>query len=180
MNRYLGTARCVSALLGIGLASILPSLAQQNLLELPAEKANQRRELGISFHRTPKPSRLLILVTFGQFPLTAALLRASQFHEGIDALSRWSPDGKWIAFSSLRNGNYDVFIIPAQGGPARQVTLSSSNDWISDWSPDGQKLLFYSARGHQIVRTVHYRSENQSRQARHRRYRSPAFCGMVS
>ncbi|HLR06210.1 MAG TPA: hypothetical protein VK117_10380, partial [Pyrinomonadaceae bacterium] len=37
-----------------------------------------------------------------------------------DVYPRFSPDGKWIAFSSDRNGNLDVFIIPASGGTAKQ------------------------------------------------------------
>ncbi len=67
-------------------------------------------------------------------------------HEGLDAMPRWSPDGKFIAFSSLRSGNVDIFLIPAAGGAARQVTYNSSVDWLCDWSPDGEKLLFYSRR----------------------------------
>lgn len=67
-------------------------------------------------------------------------------HEGQEALSRWSPDGKWIAFTSLRTGSYDIFLVPAQGGSARQVTFHSASDWICDWSADGTKILFYSNR----------------------------------
>src|SRR4030088_1320761 len=33
-----------------------------------------------------------------------------------DVYPRFSPDGNWIAFSSNREGNYDVFVIPAAGG----------------------------------------------------------------
>ena len=40
-----------------------------------------------------------------------------------DAYPRFSPDGKWIAFSSDRNGNLDVFLMPAGGGTAKQLTL---------------------------------------------------------
>ena len=67
-------------------------------------------------------------------------------HEGLDAMPRWSPDGRFIAFSSLRNGNTDIFLIPAEGGEAKQVTYNSSSDWVCDWSPDGTQLLFYSVR----------------------------------
>src|SRR5262245_49056513 len=67
-------------------------------------------------------------------------------HESQDALSRWSPDGKWIAFTSLRTGNADVFLVPSQGGEARRVTFHSGNDWICDWSADGTSILFYSVR----------------------------------
>ena len=35
----------------------------------------------------------------------------------------WSPDGKQIAFASDRNGNFDLFIMPADGGIARRLTF---------------------------------------------------------
>src|SRR5713226_8247537 len=38
-----------------------------------------------------------------------------------DVYPRFSPDGKWIAFSSERSGNLDVFLMPAGGGSAKQL-----------------------------------------------------------
>ena len=67
-------------------------------------------------------------------------------HEALDAYPRWSPDGKFIAFTSTRTGNADIFLVPAEGGSARQVTFNATADWVTDWSPDGAKLLFYSVR----------------------------------
>jgi tricorn protease len=67
-------------------------------------------------------------------------------HEAYDGYPRWSPDGNWIAFSSNREGNFDVFIVPARGGAARQLTFHSADDIVCDWSPDGTKVLFQSAR----------------------------------
>src|SRR5438093_5236442 len=43
-------------------------------------------------------------------------------HSARDAYPRFSPDGKWVAFSSDRYGNYDVFIMPAAGGAAKRLT----------------------------------------------------------
>ncbi len=60
---------------------------------------------------------------------------------------RFSPDGRWIAFSSNRFGNNDVFIMPAAGGPARQLTFFSGNDELVGWTRDGQQVLFRSAHG---------------------------------
>jgi tricorn protease len=60
---------------------------------------------------------------------------------------RFSPDGNWIAFSSNRAGNYDVYVISAHGGTPRQLTFNSADDMVIDWTPDGRKILFTSSRG---------------------------------
>ncbi len=59
---------------------------------------------------------------------------------------RFSPDGKWIAFSSNRNGNYDVFIVPSTGGKVKQLTFHSGSDEVVGWSADGKKVIFRAAR----------------------------------
>jgi tricorn protease len=64
-----------------------------------------------------------------------------------DVYPRFSPDGKWIAFSSDRAGNMDVYIIPADGGTARQLTFNSADDNVLGWAPDSRSILFSSARG---------------------------------
>ena len=60
---------------------------------------------------------------------------------------RFSPDGRWIAFSSNRYGNYDVFVVPAAGGTPKRLTFYSGNDDVVGWTRDGQQVLFRSARG---------------------------------
>src|SRR6266851_2899485 len=68
-------------------------------------------------------------------------------HRARDTHPRFSPDGKWIAFSSARYGNYDVFIMPAAGGPAKRLTYHSAPDTVAGWSRDSQRVVFSSARG---------------------------------
>ncbi|HMI30313.1 MAG TPA: hypothetical protein VK527_01130 [Candidatus Limnocylindrales bacterium] len=62
-----------------------------------------------------------------------------------------SPDGKWIAFTSDREGRggTQVFIMPAEGGEARQITHEpdSARAGTPSWAPDGKSLLFVSTRG---------------------------------
>jgi tricorn protease len=72
-----------------------------------------------------------------------------------DAYPRFSPDGKWIAFSSDRNGNLDVFIIPSGGGAAKQVTTHSADDTVFGWTPDGRGILFGSNRGEDFTAQVY-------------------------
>src|SRR5713226_1143933 len=68
-----------------------------------------------------------------------------------DAYPRFSPDGKWIAFSSNRNGNLDVFIIASGGGTAKQLTFHSADDTVLGWTPDGRGVLFSSQRGEDFM-----------------------------
>src|SRR5216684_4351754 len=72
-----------------------------------------------------------------------------------DAYPRYSPDGKWIAFSSDRNGNLDVFIIPAGGGTAKQLTSHSADDAVLGWTPDGRGVLFSSQRGEDFMAVLY-------------------------
>src|SRR4051812_6389059 len=67
-------------------------------------------------------------------------------HHARDVYPRFSPDGKRIAFSSNRDGNYDVFVVAASGGKPRQLTFHSADDVVVGWSPDGRKILFTSSR----------------------------------
>src|SRR5262249_30702450 len=51
-------------------------------------------------------------------------------HGARDDHPRFSPDGKWIAFSSNRYGNTDVFVLPTTGGPAKRLTYHSAADTV--------------------------------------------------
>jgi Tol biopolymer transport system component/DNA-binding winged helix-turn-helix (wHTH) protein len=57
---------------------------------------------------------------------------------------RWSPDGKRIAFSSRRTGNYELWIINRDGGGLQQLTQghASPGAHYSPWSPDGEKIAY--------------------------------------
>jgi tricorn protease len=68
-----------------------------------------------------------------------------------DVYGRFSPDGKWIAFSSERNGNLDVYLIPSGGGNAKQLTTHSADDVVLGWSSDSRSVLFSSQRGEDFM-----------------------------
>jgi len=67
-------------------------------------------------------------------------------HIGTESSPKFSPDGKWIAFSGEYDGNRDVFIIPTEGGVPTRLTFHSGSDNVQDWTPDGKNVLFSSSR----------------------------------
>jgi tricorn protease len=72
-------------------------------------------------------------------------------HAARDINPRFSPDGKWIAFSSDRNGNLDVFVVPVQGGLPRQLTFHSADDTTLGWTPDSKAVLFSAQRNEDFL-----------------------------
>lgn len=52
----------------------------------------------------------------------------------------WSPDEKWLAFSSTRTGASHIWRIPSAGGERTQV--SEEEGWTPRWSPDGKSIYF--------------------------------------
>ncbi|MCB9893554.1 MAG: PD40 domain-containing protein [Planctomycetes bacterium] len=67
-------------------------------------------------------------------------------HEAYDSYPRLSPDGSRIAFSSDRDGNYNVYTMDVRGGVPTQLTWHSSGDYVAGWSSDGQTVYFTSRR----------------------------------
>lgn len=67
-------------------------------------------------------------------------------HPGLEVNPRFSPDGRWIAFTGEYDGNPDVFVVPAAGGEPRRLTFHPGADVVEGWTPDGRAVLFSSAR----------------------------------
>jgi Tol biopolymer transport system component len=69
---------------------------------------------------------------------------------GYHRYPRWSPDGNWIAFERGDGLRYDIFVVPAAGGDARQLTHDRTIiDGIA-WSPSSAGVVFGSSRGSTI------------------------------
>ncbi len=66
--------------------------------------------------------------------------------KGEESWPRFSPDGKYIAYSAAYNGNMDVYVMPATGGVPTRLTWQSHPDRMVDWHPDGEHILFASPR----------------------------------
>jgi len=61
--------------------------------------------------------------------------------------TRWSPDGKWLAFDVNWTNQGRIFIVSIQGGPAREIAPDSeSQHLVPNWSHDGNWIYFASDR----------------------------------
>jgi tricorn protease len=76
---------------------------------------------------------------------------------GFELMPRYSPDGKWIAFTGDYEGNRDVYVIPAAGGEAKRLTFHSDvvpsaplrwgpDNMVLTWTPDSRSIVFLSRR----------------------------------
>ena len=63
-----------------------------------------------------------------------------------DAQPTWSPDGKWIAFASERDGNVDLYVAKPDGSGRVRVTTAAGFNGYPAFSPDGKRLLYSAAR----------------------------------
>lgn len=76
-------------------------------------------------------------------------------HPGVEWAPKFSPDGRWIAFTGEYDGAREVYAMPAEGGPPRRLSFMPDNPGVGDrmgpnnlvlgWTPDG-KILFRSRR----------------------------------
>lgn len=76
--------------------------------------------------------------------LSGGIARRLTSHPGSESYARYSPDGKWIAFTGSYDGNGDVFVIPAEGGEPKRLTYRDEPDIVVGWTPDG-KVAFRTA-----------------------------------
>ncbi|MBI1874699.1 MAG: PD40 domain-containing protein [Acidobacteria bacterium] len=58
----------------------------------------------------------------------------------------WSPDGRLIAFTSNRGGNFDVYVRRVEGGQEVNITNDASEDIQPAFSPNGESIAFVSTR----------------------------------
>ncbi len=68
------------------------------------------------------------------------------FDPGLESEPAWSPDGRLIAYSADRAGNFDIWVQPVGEGQPVRITTSPAHDWQADWAPEGNRLVFRSER----------------------------------
>jgi tricorn protease len=77
-------------------------------------------------------------------------------HPGLELFPRFSPDGRWIAFTGEYGGNRQVFVISVDGGAPRQLTFHNDigdlpprggyDNQVLGWTPDGKDVVFRTNR----------------------------------
>jgi len=77
-------------------------------------------------------------------------------HPGVEVFAKFSPDGKWIAFTGQYDGDEQVYVVPSSGGEPRQLTFYPArgpltprwgyDNQVYGWTNDGKAVLFRSHR----------------------------------
>ncbi|SFI87054.1 WD40-like Beta Propeller Repeat [Paenibacillus sp. UNC496MF] len=96
--------------------------------------------VAVSHHtREDGQSRIYVLPLAGGRPTLITPMAPSYLHG-------WSPDGSTLAYCAERNGQYDIYAIPAEGGVETRLTDTPGLDDGPEYSPDGRHIWFNSTR----------------------------------
>jgi DNA-binding winged helix-turn-helix (wHTH) protein len=134
----------------------------------PVDVAGSALPTEMSANNTSLPQRsqaLRLLILFGACAFLAVLgfviykqrqaaepsrqrpLTRVTFDGGLQIGATWSPDGRFIAYSSDRGGKFDIWVQQASGGDPVQITKGPGHNWQPDWSPDGKYIAYRSEDG---------------------------------
>ena len=64
----------------------------------------------------------------------------------VESDPHFSPDGRWLAFTSTRDGTASVYVMSAAGGAPTRLTWYPAPSWVRGWTPDGTHILYASSR----------------------------------
>jgi TolB protein len=65
---------------------------------------------------------------------------------GPSYLHGWSPDGRTLVFTGQRDGEFDIYTVPAAGGAERRLTTAAGLDDGPEYAPNGRWIYFNSTR----------------------------------
>ncbi len=99
------------------------------------------RQLAISHHSTEDDGASIVYV----LPVDGGTPRRVT-SRGPSYLHGWSPDGRHLVYTGIRDGEPDVYKIPAEGGEEIRLTDAPGLDDGPEYSPDGQYIYFNSVR----------------------------------
>jgi tricorn protease len=128
--------------LAIASALLISAHAQTKLLRFPDIHGNQ------------------LVFTYGGDLWTASTAGGTATrltaHPGLELFAKFSPDGKWIAFTGQYDGDEQVYVMPATGGEPRQLTFYPArgplaprwgyDNQVYGWTNDGKRIIFRTLR----------------------------------
>ena len=76
-------------------------------------------------------------------PIQRTLTRLT-FDDGLQIDASWSPDGRFLAYSSDRGGKFDIWVQQVSGGEPVLITKGPGHHWQPDWSHDGRYIAYRS------------------------------------
>nr|NQU89085.1 PD40 domain-containing protein [Bacteroidota bacterium] len=79
-------------------------------------------------------------------PLEGGVANRLTFNDGQERFPKFSPDGKFIAFTGEYDGNSDVYVMNSNGGDITRVTWHPGYDQVVGWHPSKGKIIFASGR----------------------------------
>jgi hypothetical protein len=103
---------------------------------------------GAKLHRTPFASISGIAIAYAPEGTPHIFVTRHgelvQLNEGDDSelAPAWSPDRRHIAFQSNREGNWDLYVVSADGTDVRRLTEADAQEGEPRWSPSGRELAF--------------------------------------
>jgi Tol biopolymer transport system component len=75
-------------------------------------------------------------------PITGGPATRITSGQAFDAMPRYSPDGRWIAYVTDRDGSDNIWVVRADGTGPRQVTRTEWLGYVSpEWTPDGKFIV---------------------------------------
>ncbi len=105
--------------------------------------------MDVSLMRYPDVSGDKIVFTYSSdlwvVAANGGMARRLTSHPGLEYRAKFSPDGKWIAFSGQYDGDTDVYVVPSEGGEPKRLTYNPGSDLVAEWTPDG-RISFVSVR----------------------------------
>ena len=107
----------------------------------------------ISFQNTA--SRIIASLFILANSIAAQTVEPRKLIGTINEESSWSPDGKTIAFDSIRSGKLNIYTWRIDTRELKRITTTEANDFTPEWSPDGKEIAFVSDRtGHNEIFVV--------------------------
>lgn len=79
-------------------------------------------------------------------PLNSGTAKRITSTPAVESNPYFSPDGKWIAFTSNRSGSNAVYLVSVEGGDVKRLTWHPSGALVRGWTNDGKRVLYASTR----------------------------------